>query len=119
MPRPTPSRPLSLRVTDRQGQSALTQALNAKQQAIHHLRIALANAEYIGRELLLAAVLFFINFELIDLGASDWQPHLRGAGRIMMLLSQVDADDNIPKSQRILFDIVISDCFMYAMSQIL
>ncbi|OIW32301.1 hypothetical protein CONLIGDRAFT_553663, partial [Coniochaeta ligniaria NRRL 30616] len=110
MSRSTPSRSAS---KDSQGKSALTQALHAKQAAIQHLRFALDDAKSMSRELLLAAVLFFINFELIDLGASDWQPHLRGAGRLMMLLSQVDGNSHMTESQRILFDVVISDCFIY------
>jgi hypothetical protein len=94
------------------GKSAFTQALDAKQRAIYSLRTTLEAAESMSRELLLVAVLFFINFELIDLGTNSWQPHLKGAGSLMMLLSQVERASHTSMSQRILFDVVISDCFM-------
>lgn len=94
------------------GNTALTQALDAKQRAIQNLRVTLQNPDSVSREVLLVAILFFINFELIDVGTRDWRPHLEGAGKLMALLSQVGSARTTPVSYNVLFDIVISDCFM-------
>ena len=91
--------------------TTLTDALAAKHRAICSLRPALEDPDSGNREIILAAILFFINFELIDVGNDGWQPHLRGAGRVMALLSQAEASTN-HKANRLLFDVVISDCLM-------
>lgn len=96
---------------DRLSKTALTNALAAKHRAICSLRTALAQPDDGNREVILAAILFFINFELIDVGNGGWQPHLRGAGRLMALLGQVQRSGS-QMANGLLFDVVISDCLM-------
>lgn len=96
---------------DQLSKTALTNALAAKHRAICSLRSVLDRPDPENREIILTAILFFINFELIDVGNGGWQPHLRGAGRLMALLGQAQRTNNRPET-RLLFDVVISDCLM-------
>lgn len=96
---------------DQLSKTALTNALAAKHRAICSLRLALDQPDPGNREVILTAILFFINFELIDVGNGGWQPHLRGAGRLMALIGQVQRSRSL-LANRLLFDVVISDCLM-------
>lgn len=91
--------------------TALIESLAAKQQAIRHLRIALDDAATIGNDVLLAGILFFVNFELIYVGKSVWRTHLNGAREIMMSLCATWSTE--PPSRRRLRDCVVADCLMY------
>ncbi|KAI1340627.1 fungal-specific transcription factor domain-containing protein [Xylariaceae sp. FL0016] len=70
---------------------ALVDALRARQKAIHQLLEVLqcrhpAGDSYINQdenEALLATVLFFINFAIIDSGKEGWKSHLKAAGRLL------------------------------------
>lgn len=101
-----------LRSKDLVSRQALIDALTAKQKAMGHLRGVLDTLDPAGSEVALAAMHFFIKFDLIDLERGDsggWKSHLEGAMSIMALLSPESADGN---SSRMLRDRVIADCFM-------
>lgn len=101
-----------LRSRDLVTQKALIDALTAKQKAMSHMREVLDTLDPAGSEVALAAMHFFIKFDLIDLNKPDnqsWRAHLEGATSIMALLNP---DSNPNASSRILRDRVITDSFM-------
>lgn len=101
-----------LRSKDLVTRQALIDALTAKQKAMSHLRELLDTLDPAGSEVALAAMPFFIKFDLIDLDKSSrqsWKAHLEGATSLMALLSP---DSSINPSSTMLRDRVISDCFM-------
>jgi hypothetical protein len=78
-----------------------------------HLREVLDTLDPAGSEVALAAMHFFIKFDLIDLDKRDgqsWKTHLEGATSIMRLLAPESSTPNA--ASRMLRDRVISDCFM-------
>ncbi|KAI0102552.1 fungal-specific transcription factor domain-containing protein [Nemania sp. FL0031] len=72
-------------------QNALINALRARQYAIRELRAIIQERRTGDREAesqmdqdaLLATVLFFVNFTLIDSGKDGWKDHLTAAGRLL------------------------------------
>lgn len=68
-------------------------------------------------EAVLGAMLFFINFELIDIGkntgTSGWRRHLESAGKLMALLVPATNDS---AASRALRDFVLSDCLMWVVT---
>lgn len=101
-----------LRSRDLVTRQALIDALTAKQKAMSHLREVLETLDPAGSEVALAAMHFFIKFDLIDLDNHDgqsWKAHLEAASSIMALLGP---DTGTSSSSRMLRDRVISDCFM-------
>jgi hypothetical protein len=102
-----------LRSKDLVTRQALIDALTAKQKAMSHLREVLDTLDPAGSEVALAAMHFFIKFDLIDLDKRDgqsWKTHLEGATSIMRLLAPESSTPNA--ASRMLRDRVISDCFM-------
>jgi hypothetical protein len=83
--------------------------LSAKQRALECLRVALADPTTDG-DVVLAAVLFFVNFELIDFGKGNWETHLHGATEILSLLNP-EGDGG--RAGRLLRDCIVSDFVMY------
>ncbi|KAM0212729.1 hypothetical protein ACHAQI_004686 [Fusarium lateritium] len=104
------SRPwLSLESLDRGlgPRNLLMDALEAKHQVLRMLPSALQSIESIGSDIVLAAILFLINVELIESGKHNWKAHFDGAGKIMKLLGPVsDVDESLR-------DYIVSDCFIY------
>lgn len=100
-----------LRSTDGVSRRAFLDSLVAKQKAIGDLRAVLQNPGSADGGVLLAAVLFFVNFELIDLGKSGWRTHLHGACRILNLLSP-ESDLAKVRSSAVLQDCIVSDFVM-------
>lgn len=100
-----------LRTTDGLSRQAFLDSLVAKERAIRELRVVLQNPEAADSGVLLAAVLFFVNFELIDLGREGWKKHLQGARRILNLLIP-EPDQTMIASRTVLHDCVISDFVM-------
>ncbi|KAF5670557.1 acriflavine sensitivity control ACR-2 [Fusarium heterosporum] len=85
----------------------LMDALEAKHQVLRMLPSALQSIESIGGDIVLAAILFLINVELIESGKHNWKAHFDGAGKIMKLLGPVsDVDESLR-------DYIVSDCFIY------
>lgn len=100
-----------LRTTDGVSRRAFLDSLVAKHRAIRDLQVVLRNPEAADSGVLLAAVLFFVNFELIDLGREGWKNHLQGARRILNVLVP-GADSAKCASRTVLHDCVISDFVM-------
>ena len=101
-----------LRSRDLVSRQALIDALTAKQKAMGHLRQVLDTLDPAGSEVALAAMHFFIKFDLIDLERREekgWRTHLEGASSILALISP---DSNRYAASRMLRDCVIADCFM-------
>lgn len=101
-----------LRSKDLVSRQALIDALTAKQKAMGYMREVLDTLDPAGSEVALAAMHFFIKFDLIDLDKRQkpgWKTHLEGAASIMALLTP---ETLTPASSRMLRDTVIADCFM-------
>ncbi|KAF5024215.1 hypothetical protein F66182_3729 [Fusarium sp. NRRL 66182] len=85
----------------------LMDALEAKHQVLRMLPSALQSIESTGGDIVLAAILFLINVELIESGKHNWKAHFDGASKIMKLLGPVsDVDESLR-------DYIVSDCFIY------
>ena len=77
-----------------------------------HLRDVLDTLDPAGSEVALAAMHFFVKFDLIDLERNDgkgWQAHLEGASSILAFLAP---ESPRHASSRMLRDCVIADCLM-------
>ncbi|KAI6568881.1 hypothetical protein MCOR03_000279 [Pyricularia oryzae] len=94
-------------------QRCLYDALLAKQTALTQVKRGVANLENDKDSSdVLTAVVFLINFGLIDSGRDSWKVHIVAAGRLMKMLQQrstVDADSSILA----LRDYVMGDCLTY------
>ncbi|KAL6872796.1 fungal-specific transcription factor domain-containing protein [Trichoderma novae-zelandiae] len=102
-----------LRSKDLVSRQALIDALTAKQKAMGHLQEVLDTLDPGGSEVVLAAMHFFIKFDLIDLEKNDakgWRAHLEGASSILALLRP---GNNGSEANRMLRDCVVADCFIY------
>ncbi|EGR51341.1 uncharacterized protein TRIREDRAFT_56214 [Trichoderma reesei QM6a] len=102
-----------LRSKDLVSRQALIDALTAKQKAMGHLQEVLDTLDPGGSEVVLAAMHFFIKFDLIDLEKNDtkgWRAHLEGASSILALLRP---GSNGSEASRMLRDCVVADCFIY------
>lgn len=92
--------------------SAVIDALTAKQKAMGHLRGVLDTLDPAGSEVTLAAMHFFVKFDLIDLERGDaqsWKAHLAGASNVLALLTATKPRDATSQKLR---DCVVADCFM-------
>ncbi|PFH55797.1 hypothetical protein XA68_17610 [Ophiocordyceps unilateralis] len=104
---------VQLRATDLVLRKALVDAFTAKQKAICHLRGVLDALDPAVSEVALAAVHFFVKFDLIDLERHEdraWRTHLEGASSILAFLSPGRVASS---SSRLLRDTVVADCFIY------
>ncbi|PTD05969.1 Acriflavine sensitivity control protein acr-2 [Fusarium culmorum] len=85
----------------------LMDALEAKHQVLRMLPSALQSIESTGGDIVLAAILFLINVELIESGKHNWKAHFDGAEKVMKLLGPVsDVDESLR-------DYIVSDYFIY------
>lgn len=85
---------------------AYMDALVAKQAALRLLCAAINDVGSVDGDVILAAVLFFINIELIMSGKEAWMAHLEGAGRVMAALKPAG------EHATALRDYVMADCLM-------
>ena len=92
---------------------ALVHALAAKQEAIRLLKRALVHFEPANAHVVLAAIVFFINFELIDTGRGDWKTHMQAAGKLIASIRQQSDDFAAASSSDSLCDAIIADCLTY------
>jgi hypothetical protein len=74
----------------RQGSSlqAYKDALVAKHKALQLLSEALTNSDTVNSDVILASIMLFIKFELLDSGRNGWKFHTEGARQLMVYLSQ-------------------------------
>lgn len=101
-----------LRSKDLVSRQAVIDALTAKQRAMGHLRGVLDSLDPAGSEVTLAAMHFFVKFDLIDLERGDaksWQAHFAGASNVLALLTASKPQDAGSQKLR---DCVVADCFM-------
>ncbi|KAK8144827.1 hypothetical protein G3M48_005258 [Beauveria asiatica] len=102
-----------LRSKDLVSHNAVIHALTAKQNAFYHLRRVLGTLGFVGSEVTLAAMHFFVKFDLIDLERGEnqsWQKHLKGASNVLALLTAAEPRDATNLKLR---DCVVADCFIY------
>lgn len=90
----------------------LADALAARGTAYFLLRQALGNLGVASqRAIVMIAVVFFINFDLIDSGHGSWMPHMKAAGGLVSSLRDLKGD--IPPFIAQLADVVVADCLSY------
>ncbi|EQL01989.1 acriflavine sensitivity control protein acr-2 [Ophiocordyceps sinensis CO18] len=82
-------------------------ALAAKHKALSLMRDAVQHIDFASADVVLAAVVFLINLELIDSGKHGWKAHLKGAGKILSLLPPA-----LPGNED-LRDLMFSDSLVY------
>ncbi|KAJ2970865.1 hypothetical protein NQ176_g7977 [Zarea fungicola] len=102
-----------LRSKDLVTRQAVIDALTAKQRAMGHLRGVLNSLDPAGSEVTLAAMHFFVKFDLIDLERGDtrsWQAHFNGASNVLAELTATKPQDVYNSALR---DCVVADCFIY------
>ncbi|KAF1729878.1 Acriflavine sensitivity control protein acr-2 [Beauveria bassiana] len=102
-----------LRSKDLVSQNAVIHALTAKQNAFYHLKKVLETLDPAGSEVTLAAMHFFVKFDLIDLERGEnqsWKKHLKGASDVLALLTAAEPRDVTNLKLR---DCVVADCFIY------
>ncbi|KAM3506473.1 hypothetical protein MY10362_002339 [Beauveria mimosiformis] len=102
-----------LRSKDLVSHNAVIHALTAKQNAFYHLHRVLGTLDPAGSEVTLAAMHFFVKFDLIDLERGEnqsWQKHLKGASDVLALLTAAEPRDATNLKLR---DCVVADCFIY------
>ena len=88
-----------------------TDALAAKQRALHLLKSALTSIASVDIDVTLAAVLLFIEFELIDSGRNNWRFHINGARTIIETLCRLSISTQTPMSP--LRSCLISNCSVF------
>jgi hypothetical protein len=98
----------------------LVHALSAKQRAIRLLRVAMDHITDENRSVILAAVVFFVNFDLVDSGRGTWRSHLEAAGVLITALygrsdpaSSSGATLFLDQTMASLLDGVVADCITY------
>ena len=67
---------------------AYKDALAAKRRALRLLSEALANSDSMNSDVILASIMLFIKFELLDSGRNGWRFHTEGARQLMVYLRQ-------------------------------
>ncbi|KAH7136960.1 fungal-specific transcription factor domain-containing protein [Dactylonectria estremocensis] len=82
-------------------------ALAAKQQALRLLSSALQNIETVGSDIVLTAVVFFINLECIESGKHGWKAHIEGCGRLLEHLPSTAV------TSEPFIECIVSDFYMY------
>ncbi|KAK5655334.1 hypothetical protein OQA88_5901 [Cercophora sp. LCS_1] len=98
------------RYQGRPAEEELVDALVAKGKAIRLLRSAIGKVTPTSRATLLAAIVFFVNMELIDSGRGGWSDHVEAAGA---LISSLQAGDALDSSLVPLADAIAADCITY------
>lgn len=94
-------------------QKELVDALTAKGQAYRLLRRALENLAAADKPIAVVAVVFFINFDLIESGRGSWKTHIEAAGNLLKSIHAMEIKNQIPPSIAKLADIVVADCITY------
>ena len=85
--------------------------LLAKQRAFHLLKSALTSIVSVDIDVILAVVLLFIEFELIDSGRDNWRHHINGARMIIEKLC--GSHISTQTAMNPLRSCLISNCLMY------
>lgn len=91
----------------------LVDALTAKGHAYRLLRAALDNLAAVDKPIAMVAVVFFINFDLIESGRGSWKTHVEAAGNLLKSIHAMEIRKQIPPRIAKLADIVVADCITY------
>ncbi|KAF2716177.1 hypothetical protein K431DRAFT_289638 [Polychaeton citri CBS 116435] len=89
-------------------------ALVAKQRALVMLNTALNNMGREDIDAILAMVLLFIEFELLDCGQKEWKHHIRGARTLIERISQtfgLSASNTTPLRRCLIANCMVFDIF--------
>lgn len=105
------SRPISPSLKQTESYSS---ALAAKQKALVLLRSALSNPTSMDVDVILAAVLLFIELEILDSGRDNWRHHINGARTIIEKFCHPSM--LTPASMTPLRCSLVSNCLVYASS---
>lgn len=89
----------------------LVDALAAKGNAIRLLRIAVDGCTPANQTTIIAAILFFVNLDLIDSGRGVWKNHIDAAGSLIASLQRQKAQ--LTPSLVPLADAITHDCLTY------
>lgn len=92
-------------------QQELVDALAAKGRATRLLRRALEQLSPADKPIVIIAVAFFINFDLIDSGRGHWKTHIEAAGSLIASIQGLSR--NLSPSFVQLADSVVADCITY------
>ena len=87
---------------------AYKDALVAKNKALRLLSEALANRDSASLDFVLASIMLFIKFELLDSGTNEWRFHTEGARQLMVYLRQNGKSE--PSALNNLRNCLISNC---------
>lgn len=91
----------------------LVDALSAKGLAIRLLRNAVDSVTPSNRAPLLAAIVFFVNLDLIDSGKGGWKAHVQAARSLISSIYQPDSAKQIDTTLAPLADAIAADCLTY------
>jgi hypothetical protein len=86
-------------------------ALVAKQKALVLLNFALGTMGSEELDVILATVLLFVQFEMMNSGQDEWTHHIRGARHLIDLAYR--SGSNTPETMSKLRRCLISNCLMY------
>ncbi|OTA65991.1 hypothetical protein K449DRAFT_431453 [Hypoxylon sp. EC38] len=86
---------------------ALVDALRARHRAIKSLQAVIEHQKDLSdveldeaeRDALLAAVLFFVNFALIDSGKGGWRAHMKFVGRLLSMRTSISSESRCPLTE--------------------
>ncbi|KAK3994323.1 acriflavine sensitivity control protein acr-2 [Cladorrhinum sp. PSN332] len=92
------------------GGAELVDALAAKDKAIRLLKKAISTVTPASQAMILAAVVFFVNLDLIDSGKGGWPAHIEAATALMSSLRKQSLEDSTLMS---LVDVIAADCLTY------
>lgn len=92
-------------------QQELVDALAAKGRAISLVRHALEQLTTADKPIVMIAVGFFINFDLIDSGRGHWKTHIKAAGNLIASIQGLSRSLSPAAAQ--LADTVVADCITY------
>ncbi|KAH8902996.1 hypothetical protein BR93DRAFT_919671 [Coniochaeta sp. PMI_546] len=98
----------------------LVHALSARQNAVRQLRAVMTHINDDNRSAILAAVVFFVNFDLVDSGKGTWKAHLDAAGVLINALYGRSNETAPPRkmfgldeAMARLIDVIVADCLTY------
>lgn len=92
-------------------ESALVDALILKSRALHLLRAAISDDTLTDKAMILSAIVFLVNLDLIDSGRGGWKAHVEAARRLIssLYLTRVHLDGAIAP----LVNAIAADCLTY------
>ncbi|KAK3358509.1 acriflavine sensitivity control protein acr-2 [Lasiosphaeria ovina] len=89
----------------------LLDSLVAKDRAIRLLGSAIGRASPLNQAMVLAAIVFFVNLDLIDSGKGGWKAHIEAAGTLISSLQR--GGQRLGSSITYLADAMAADCLTY------